>query len=101
MARWTERSVGPFLFSMANKTVIKCHNKEAHRRSSGEGKILAVFGSDCIYLHCKDRACRRWTRLRISFPGIKLDFSKAAIVQDILAKDYHFDFDKAAVVIGD
>lgn len=91
----------PFLFCMLKKTVIKCYNTNIHRRNNGEGHILIILGNDSIYLHCSDRACKRWTKLKISFPGIKINFSKAAVIQTLMPENYHFDINKAAVIIGD
>jgi hypothetical protein len=86
---------------MLKKPIIKCFNKDVHRRSNGEGRILAILGKDAIYIHCGDRACKRWTKIGLLFPGIKLDFAKAAIVQELMPEGYHFDVSKAAVVIGE
>lgn len=85
---------------MATKRSVKCFNKSIHQRGNGEGHLLCVVGKSELYLHCNDRACKRWTKIKISFPGIHLDFTKAAIVQELMPAGYHFDLLKAAVVIG-
>lgn len=87
---------------MSDKKVVKCFNEDIHRSYSGIGHILMIFDKDgAIYAHCNHKACKRWTKLEISFPGIKLDFSKAAIIQKLMPAGYHFDMDKAAVVFAD
>jgi len=85
---------------VANKKVIKCHNKEVHRTASGTGSILLIIDKGALYMHCKERSCKRWTKVQISFPGITLDFTKAAVVQTLMPEGYHFDVSDAPVVVG-
>jgi len=79
--------------------VVHCHNKEVHRRS-GYGNTLLIYDKNSLYVYCRDRACKRWSKVQISFPGISIDFSKAAIIQTLMPKDYHFDTSDASEVIG-
>lgn len=82
---------------MIDKIGIKCVNDEVHKNH--EGRLLCILDKDCIYVHCKHANCKRWTKLKISFPGISLDFTKAAIIRELLPSDYHFDFDEAVTVV--
>jgi len=83
---------------MAKAIQIKCLNYDDHKKS-GEGNLLAFLEGNSIYLYCKDRICKRWTKLEINFPGIKIDFSKAGFVQRLMPKNYKFDYKKAVVII--
>jgi hypothetical protein len=86
---------------MNKKSVVKCQNSDIHRRSKQGGKILMILGDNNIFIQCRDMACKRWTRIGISFPGIKIDFSKAALTQSVMPEGYHFDISPAATVIGE
>jgi hypothetical protein len=86
---------------MGKAIQVKCHNKDAHKRSGGEGDLLAFLEGNSIYLYCRDRVCKRWTKIEINFPGIRIDFSKAGIVQRLMPKNYNFDYLKATVVLDD
>jgi len=80
------------------KPTTRCQNKGLHR-SNGEGNILAIIDRDGLYIQCKDRGCKRWTLVEIHIPGVDFDFTKAGITQRLMPKGYHFDLQKAAVVV--
>ena len=53
--------------------------------------ILAVVDEDCIYIKCSDRDCKRWNKIKISIPGVKLDFSKnVAFTHDVMPRGFVF-----------
>jgi hypothetical protein len=79
---------------------IKCHNSDVHRRS-GTGDLLAFLEGNSIYLLCRDRLCKRWTKIEINFPGIKIDFAKAGLVQRLMPEKYNIDYTKATVILDE
>ena len=66
-----------------------------------KANIIAALGKDTIFVRCNDKACKRWIRLRVNIPGVKLNFHKAGFTQEILPKDYHLHLEQATVVISD
>lgn len=85
------------------KQVIRCHNDNDHIDPKGikhRGKILVIFEGENIYIHCGYLRCKRWTKLNISFPGVKIDFSKAAIIREIMPEGYHFDTEDASTILA-
>ncbi|HUX56356.1 MAG TPA: hypothetical protein VMV77_05250 [Bacteroidales bacterium] len=85
--------------------VIRCRNEQKHQ-PKGVGNILFAFEGDRFYMICGE--CHRWTEIKISIPGIKLDFSNAAMVQQVMPKSFKMpkqigtgDISRAAVVIKD
>lgn len=81
------------------KQAIRCRNYKVHKEN--KGRLLAVFDGNCIYIHCKNSLCKRWTRIKVQFEGIDLDFSKAAIIQDTLPEGCFFNLESAGAIVGD
>jgi len=84
--------------------VVKCHNRSVHNtqgKEPGEGNILFVARGNSIFIKCGNHHCKRWNRIKISIPGVNLNFSNAAFLQAKMPKGYHFDTTKATVVIED
>jgi len=73
--------------------VVRCRNRHVHFRSEGVGNILFVIGENAIYAKCTDRGCKRWTQVKISLPGVNVDFSNAGITQKLMPKNFKFDTD--------
>lgn len=71
--------------------VIRCRNVKVHPR--GTGHILMVYDNDYIYVRCSERSCRRWARIKISFPGINMNFENAAIEQELMPVNHRFKID--------
>ena len=69
--------------------LIHCNVAGSH--STGKGRILVVLNDNSIIVQCKTNRCRRWIKLSFSFPGINLDFSKAAITKEFLPENYRFN----------
>jgi len=88
--------------------VIRCRNKEVHRKSGGVGNILFVLDENAIYTMCSDRGCKKnkWWKTEISFPGMKIDLTKAALTQTPMPENFSFptngkkDMERMPVVIG-
>ena len=71
--------------------VLRCRNKESHKIKNGKGKILVVFDGNDIYAYCNDRGCKRWTKITVSIPGININFSNAAITQQVMPDNFKFE----------
>lgn len=78
---------------------VRCSNSALHQRH--EGNLLAIIGQQGVYVKCQDRACKRWSLLRLSIPGVTVDWSKVGISQVLMPADYHFDLDKTVTVVGE
>jgi hypothetical protein len=81
---------------------IRCYNPNVHKEmqyEKGEGRMLAIFRKNFIFLKCGSHHCKRWTRIKIDVPGVNLDFSNVAFTKKIMPKRYHFDTVKAPLVI--
>lgn len=76
---------------------IKCKHVKAHTH----GRLLAIIRDNSIFIKCKHTQCKRWTKLTISFPGIDLDFTKAAITQEFVSKNHRFDVADCPMVTED
>ncbi|MCP4651136.1 MAG: hypothetical protein GY853_13805 [PVC group bacterium] len=71
--------------------------------------MLIVFDGNSIYAKCKgsnNHNCKRWTKIDVDFPGIKIDFEKAALKQTAMPKKFRFemagkDIQHAPIVIED
>jgi hypothetical protein len=94
--------------------VVRCRNsKFKHNDSFGKyedkGKILFILQDNSIYAKCSGTKnnCKRWTKVEINYPGIEdLDFSKAALTQTVMTKNFTFplkgkDIEPAPILIED
>ena len=93
--------------------VIRCRNsKKRHNQDfdqkEDKGGILFVLDGNSIYTICRgDRhSCKRWSKVDVSFPGIKIDFSKAALKQEVMPKNFRFPLDgkdikQAPIIVED
>ena len=82
----------------------RCKNGAAHtyRGVPADGNIVAFLGEKSITIRCPDSACKHWTTLEMSFPGVNIDFRKAGIVQSVSAPGaLKFKVSKPVVVLGD
>ena len=87
---------GPFLFMKAKK-VIRCQG-DVHK--AHQGNILVAISENALYVKCQDRGCKRWTRITINIPGIKINLLDAGIIQDAMPEEYHLTLEPATVVVG-
>ena len=92
--------------------VIRCRNNKS---KDGEkpphfpknaGGILCVYEGDRIYIKCGERRCKRWTEIKVSIPGINIDFSNAGFTQTVMPDGFKIkheigknDIKRAAVII--
>jgi hypothetical protein len=51
-----------------------------------------------FFVKCSDKDCRRWTKITLNIPGVKLNFTKAGITQEVLPENYHIDHDQSITV---
>lgn len=79
-----------------SKKVIRCSGFNCNHET---GNILLAFAKDRIYVKCRNRDCRRWTRITLRIPGISIDLNDAGIVQEVLPEDYHLNLETATVVV--
>ncbi len=82
--------------------VIKCNNNEIHNHSNreiGVGNVLMFYKGNSIYIKCTDNKCKVWNKITINIPGINIDFSKAALQQKKMPRDYVFSAKTAPVII--
>jgi len=94
------RTRGTAFFMNDGKTfVVRCFNRDVHHRSNGNGNVLFFMRGDSIFVKCTDQDCKRWTRIMIRPPGIKLDLEKAALIKKLMPKGYHFDARDAVSVV--
>jgi hypothetical protein len=70
-------------------------------RHGVEGRILGFLQGDSIYLYCNERSCKRFTRIKFSWPGVKIDFNKAAIEQTLMPEKHNFRNKLASVLVGE
>lgn len=82
---------------MEPKLAIRCQSKIHGDRG---GNLVCAVVNNAIYIKCQDRDCKRWTKLTINVPGIKIDFSSAGIVQEVMPQDYHLHLEPAPVVVS-
>jgi len=69
----------------------KCNEIPLAQTKKHEAHVmLAVVEDDCIYVKCPDQYCKRWNRIKISIPGVKLDFAKVAFTHDVMPKGFVF-----------
>lgn len=78
---------------------IRCQNDAVHFHFKGEGKLLAVIGPDGLYFMCPDRRCKRWFRAKFHFPGVDLNYSKAALSLEMLPKGTRLPAGKMCAVV--
>ena len=71
--------------------VLRCREKFHEESIKKIGNILFVFDGDSIYARCTDRGCKRWTKITLNIPGVKLDFSKVGFVQEAMPKGFRFE----------
>jgi hypothetical protein len=84
---------------MGAKSVIRC----ASPMCSGNEKpnILLAFEGNSIFVKCRDWDCKRFTKITVNIPGIKIDFKDAGIIQEVLPADYHLSLEPACSVVGE
>jgi hypothetical protein len=63
--------------------------------------ILLAFEGNSIFVKCRDWDCKRFTKLTFNFPGLKIDFKDAGIVQEVMFADYHLSLENSVTVIGE
>lgn len=79
-----------------SKQVIRC---QGHIHTKHEGNIILAYSGSDLYVKCNDRDCKRWTKVTINFPGLKIDLSEAGITQEVLPADYHLHLEPATSVV--
>ena len=50
--------------------------------------MVLMLDGNSIYAKCNHGNCGRWTKLTFDIPGVKLDFSKAGMVQRTMPKNF-------------
>jgi hypothetical protein len=80
------------------KKVIRCSGPLCNHEN---GNILLAFDKNRIYVKCRNRDCKRWTRITLKIPGLCIDLADAGIVQEVLPEDYHLHLENATVVVSD
>ena len=90
---------GLFYFMNAKniKKVIRCSAPACNHES---GNILLAIDKNRIYVKCRNRYCRLWTRITLRVPGVNIDLMDAGLVQEVMPVDYHLHLEAAAVVLG-
>jgi len=83
---------------MSIKKAIRCGDPNCNH---GEGSLLLSFDGDRMYVRCRNRDCRKITRITFRIPGINLDFNNAGIVQETLPEDFHQDIERATTVVAE
>ena len=83
--------------NMIPKKVIRCDG-DVHTQHTGN--ILVAIGGNSMFVKCGDRGCKRWTKITISIPGIKINLSEAGIIQEVMPQDYHLHLEPATTAIG-
>lgn len=65
----------------------RCKNGKAHTYKGvpADGNIIAFLGENSITIRCPDSACKHWTTLEFSFPGVNLDLREIGVVQSTTA----------------
>jgi len=82
---------------MSNKA-IRCSNPTCNH---GKGNLLFIFRGNCIYVKCRNRDCKRVSRITVRIPGIDIDFNSAGIVQEVLPEDSHIGYELASTVVSE
>ena len=82
---------------MQNKKTIRCTGA-IHK--SHNGNILIAFNKDSIFVKCQDRDCKRWSKITVNIPGVEIDLSKAGIIQEVMAIDYHLHLETTTTVVS-
>jgi hypothetical protein len=80
------------------KQVIRC---QGSIHTKHEGNILIAYSGPDLFLKCNDRDCKRWTKITINIPGLKIDLSEAGITQEVLPQDYHLHLQPATTVVSE
>lgn len=80
------------------KKAIRCSDRQCNH---GDGNVLLAFDRNRIYVKCRNRDCKKITRLTIRIHGININFNDAGIVQEVLPEDYHLDLERATTVVGE
>lgn len=79
---------------MAQKPqAVRCQNKVHLGYNSNGGNMVMVLKGDSIYVNCPHKKCRRWIKLKIDIPGVKLDFGKVGFVQETMPENFVFGTD--------
>ena len=80
------------------KKALRCSNPTCNH---GNGNVLLALEGKRIYVKCRNRDCKRISRITIRIPGIDIDFNSAGIVQEVLPEGYHLDLEPAATVVSE
>jgi len=78
------------------KKVVRC---QGSIHTKHEGNILIAYGGSSIYVKCNDRDCKRWTKLTINIPGLKINLPESGITQEVLPQDYHLHLEPATTAV--
>ena len=80
------------------KQVVRC---QGSIHTKHEGNILIAYSGSEIFVKCNDRDCKRWTKITITIPGLKIDLSEAGITQEVMPPDYHLHLQAATTVVSE
>lgn len=67
---------------------VRCQAEYHLKHNPSGGNIVLMFQGNSIFAKCDRGGCKRWTKLSISFPGVEVDFSKAAFSQKTMPKNF-------------
>jgi hypothetical protein len=86
----------------STRLTFRCKNEIAHLRNGHpmDGNIVMFMGKDTITVRCNNAACRHWTTIQLTLPGIDLDLRKAGITQSTSAPGgTKFNTEKPSIII--
>ncbi|HUX56736.1 MAG TPA: hypothetical protein VMV77_07170 [Bacteroidales bacterium] len=75
---------------MSEKTAqsVRCQAENHLKHNQSGGNMVMILEGNSIYAKCGHGTCQKWTRLTLSIPGVDLDFTRVAYVQETLPKTF-------------
>ena len=67
---------------------VRCQSKYHLEHNPSGGNMMMMLEGNSIYVRCNHGTCRRWNKISVSLPGVNVDFSKAALSQEIMPKNF-------------